>query len=273
MRNDTSTYKNSKIHSQCFGTGERVALCFHGYGESADSFAFLEKYAGTQFRFHAFDLPFHGKTEWKEGLNFSSEDILQICNETPELTDKRMTLIGYSLGGRIALSLFQLIPDKIENVTLMAPDGLKVNFWYWLTTQTSLGNKLFAFTMKHPGWFFSFLKLLNRLGFVNASIFKFVNYYIENKEARDQLYNRWTVFRKIKPSISRIKFLIRKHKTPVQLIYGKYDRIILPVRGKKFQKGIESFCTIKIIPSGHQVLHENHIKEILPALLTTPGNE
>jgi hypothetical protein len=47
----------------------------------------------------------------------------------------------------------------------------------------------------------------------------------------------------------------------------------LPARGKKFQKGIENYCLLKIIHSGHQVLHENHIKEILPALLTTPGND
>jgi pimeloyl-ACP methyl ester carboxylesterase len=266
-------YKNSRVHYQRFGTGNKTALCFHGYGQDIASFSFLEKYAGNDYRFYAIDLPFHGSSESNNGLNFAITDLLNILQEIPGLMDQQITLIGFSLGGRVALSLYEIIPDRIEKLILMAPDGLKVNFWYWLTTQTSLGNKLFAFTMKHPGWFFAFLKLINKLGLVNSSIFKFVNYYIGNKEVRKQLYDRWTAFRKLKPSIAKIKSEIRRHRTSVQLFYGKYDRIILPSRGKKFQKGIENYCSLKIIHSGHQVLHENHIKEILPALLTTPGND
>ena len=121
--------------------------------------------------------------------------------------------------------------------------------------------------MKYPGWFFGFLKVLNKLRLVNASIFKFVNYYIGNKEARQLLYQRWTGLRKLKPDLQRIKNYIRQYKTQTRLIYGKHDRIILPVRGEKFQKGIEEYCTLTVIDSGHQVVHENHVEEILPALL------
>lgn len=267
------SYKNSRIHCRCFGSGKKTALCFHGYGQNADSFIFLEKYAGNDYRFFAIDLPFHGNSEWNDGLNFTTTDLLNILHQIPGLMDQKIILIGFSLGGRVALSLYEAIPDQVEKLILMAPDGLKINFWYWLTTQTILGNKLFAFTMKHPGWFFAFLKLINKLGLVNSSIFKFVNYYIGNKEVRSQLYDRWTAFRKLKPSLAKIKSEILRYKTPVQLIYGKYDRIILPSRGKIFQKGIEDYCSLKIIHSGHQVLHENHIKEILSALPTTPGND
>lgn len=267
------SYKNSRTHYLCFGSGKKIAVCFHGYGQTADTFGFLEKYAGDDYRFYAIDLPFHGKSEWNEGLNFTTTDLLNILQEIPGLLDQEMTLIGFSLGGRVALSLYETIPDQVEKLILMAPDGLKVNFWYWLTTQTSLGNKLFAFTMRYPGWFFAFLKLINKAGLVNSSIFKFVNYYIGNKEVRNQLYDRWTTFRKLKPLLENVKSDIHHYKTSVQLIYGKYDRIILPSRGKRFQKGIGDHCSLKIINSGHQVLHENHIKEILPALLTTTGND
>jgi len=144
---------------------------------------------------------------------------------------------------------------------------LKVNFWYWISTQTWIGNKLFSFSMKNPGWFFTFLKMLNKLGLVNASIFKFVNYYIGNAEARRLLYQRWITLRRLKPDLEKIKLLIWQHKIPTRLVYGKYDRIILPIRGEKFQKGIETFCTVSVINSGHQVVHENHISQLLPALL------
>ena len=269
MTNCEFPYKNSIIGYCRFGNGPHPVICFHGYGEEASSFAFLEKYAGDQFSFFSIDLPYHGRTVWNEGLVFTHRDLEKIVSGilAKEPAGQKLTLVGFSLGGRIALSLYQCIPANVERIVLLAPDGLKINFWYWLSTQTWLGNKLFAFTMKHPGWFFGFLKGINKLGFVNASIFKFVNYYIGDAGIRLLLYERWTSLRKLRPHLHRIRTFIQKHKTLIRLIYGRHDRIILPVRGDNFRKGIEEQSSIKIISSGHQVLQEAHITEIMEALL------
>lgn len=249
-----------------FGSGAMPVVCFHGYGEEGSVFAFLEKNAGDRFTFYSIDLPFHGKTVWREGLKFTITDLRTIVSSI--ITDhSKLTLMGFSLGGRVSLSLFQAMPEMIEKIVLLAPDGLKVNFWYWLSTQTIIGNRFFAFTMKHPGWFFGLLKLMNKVRLVNASIFKFVNFYIGNPEVRKLLYDRWTTLRKLKPFLKKIKVLIKGSNTPVRLVYGKHDRIILSSVGEKFRKGIEEQCILKEIPSGHQVLHEKHEKYILDALL------
>jgi len=278
-------YKTSRISYIRFGSGPKPALCFHGYGEEADSFSFLEEYAGDHYTFLAIDLPFHGHTEWNDGLTCTTSDMMQITAKIlqenslqpgssktmtgteQKLKDQRPFLIGFSLGGRVALSLYEKMPSRIERLVLLAPDGLKVNFWYWLSTRTWIGNKLFSFTMKHPGWFFGFLKLLNKLKLVNTSIFKFVNYYIGDKEVRRLLYARWTTLRKLKPDLEKIKSSVRSNQTQVRLIYGKHDRIILSSVGEKFKKGIEEYCTLSVITSGHQVLQEKYVQEILPALL------
>lgn len=274
MREWQLNYKTSYINCYRFGSGEKIAICFHGYGEDGSTYRFLERCAGDQYSFFSIDLPFHGKTQWNEGLIFTHMDLQHIIMEMLgddthrlETGNLHLSLLGFSLGGRIALSLYQAQPDRIEKLVLLAPDGLKVNFWYWLATQTQLGNNLFAFSMKHPGWFLGFIKLMNRLGVVNSSIFKFVNYYIGNAEVRDLLYKRWTTYRKLKPELHYIKNFIRHNNTPTRLVYGKFDRIILPVRGERFQKGIEEQCTITVINSGHQVLHENHVEGILNALV------
>lgn len=273
MEHRLLAYKNSEVSYYCFGSGPKQVVCFHGYGEEARLYNFLEKYAADQFTFYSIDLPFHGQTKWNEGLNFSHNDLQQIIgtilrevNQQPATSNEKLILLGFSLGGRIALSLYQAQPENVEKLILLAPDGLIVNFWYWFSTQTWIGNKIFSFSMKYPGWFFAFLKMVNKLGLVNASVFKFVNYYIGNKEARELLYQRWTGLRKLKPDLQRIKNLIRQQQTPTRLVYGKYDRITLPVRGEKFKKGIEEFCTVTVIASGHQVLHENHVDGILTAL-------
>jgi pimeloyl-ACP methyl ester carboxylesterase len=265
-------YKQSLISCYRFGKGPQPVVCFHGYAEEGTMYGFLERYAGDQYTFLAIDLPFHGLTQWNEGLAFTHTDLQQIIkalfgrNDLP-LPTSNLTLLGYSLGGRIALSLYQAWPGRIEKLVLLAPDGLKVNRWYRFTTRTFAGRRLFAFTMQHPGWFFGLLQLVNRVGLVNASVFKFVNYYIGDKQARLRLYQRWICLRKLKPDLQRIKNYIRQNKTPVRLLYGQHDRIILPVRGEKFKKGIEAYCTVKIIASGHQVLQEKHAAEITEALL------
>jgi pimeloyl-ACP methyl ester carboxylesterase len=259
-------YRSSQVHYCWFGTGQKLLLCLHGYGECSESFHFLEKYIGTEYTLIGIDLPFHGKTQWNEGLQFSVADRVTIT-ETLHTTycdgNQRITLLGYSMGGRVALQLLQSLSTKIEKTVLLAPDGLKVNFWYWLATQTYIGNRLFGYTMKHPGWFFSLLKAGNKLKLINQSVLKFTRYYINDTTVRRLLYERWTTMRAIKPNLASIKKLIRAHALPVRLLYGQYDRIIRHERGEKFRRGIESFCTLHIIQTGHQVLQEKQVKEII----------
>jgi pimeloyl-ACP methyl ester carboxylesterase len=254
------------MHYCWFGTGPRLLLCLHGYGESEASFHFLEKYISADYTLIAVDLPFHGKTQWQEELQFSVADLVAItetlhakhCNG-----NSRITLLGYSMGGRVALQLLQSLYTKIEKTVLLAPDGLKVNIWYWLATQTWLGNRLFRFTMKHPGWFFTLLQTGNKLKLINQSVLKFTRYYIHDTTVRRLLYERWTCMRAIKPDPGSIKKLIRTYDLKVCLLYGQYDRIIRHERGQKFRSGIESFCTLHIIQTGHQVLQEKYVNEII----------
>ncbi|MBK6936252.1 MAG: alpha/beta hydrolase [Chitinophagaceae bacterium] len=266
------SYGQSVLAYKIFGKGPELVLCFHGYGESAIAFSFLEKHAGDRFTFIAFDLPHHGATKWNDKQNFDPEDLEKIVIHLlniPSLFPNHqssITVLGFSLGGRMALSLYQSMPEKVKKMVLLAPDGLKVNFWYWLATQIWLGNKLFAVTMKHPAWFFTMLKLFNKLKLVNASIFKFVRFYIGDKEARSLLFKRWTSLRHIKPYLPVIKKAIDKNKTATILFYGKHDRIIRSSVGEKFSRGIENNCIVEIIASGHQVLHEKHAAAIAAAL-------
>ena len=234
---------NSVVSYQRFGNGPQPVICFHGYGEQAGVFSFFEKEAGDRFSF----------------------DLLKIID--CETYNRKPVLMGFSLGGRVALSLYEAVPEKFCKLILLAPDGLKINFWYWLSTQTLMGRRIFSFTMKHPGWFFGFLKLMNKLKLVNASIFKFVKYYIDNEEMRTLLYKRWICLRKLKPNLKKIKRAVKETQTPVRLMYGKHDRIILPVVGERFRKGIEDYCTITIIEAGHQVLHNKHVDEIVNLIL------
>ena len=267
---------NSTIHYSVGGSGSRLLICLHGYGESAASFDFLETALGMEYTLLAIDFPFHGETDWKDRLYFEPRDLVEmLLTIAPGLTGDQearqaapapWTLLGYSMGGRIALHLLQLIPEKIGQLVLLAPDGLTMNPWYWLATQTSAGNRLFNFTMAHPQWFFTLLRAANALKWVNPGIYKFTIRYIDDDKVRHELYTRWTTMRGFRPGLARLRDLIRTHNIPIYLFYGRYDRIIRAKRGERFRNGIETQCHLRLLPMGHQLLQPGNLDMIVTAL-------
>ena len=269
MQTSLIRYKESKIHYAFSPIGENLVICFHGYGESCTSFAFLESYLPPAYKLICVDLPYHGGTEWNDGLDFQVKDLVNIIDQickTEGIGEQKFSLIGYSLGGRIALQLLEAIPSQIEKLILLAPDGIKLNFWYWLATQTIIGNRLFKLTMSNPAWFVTFLHCGNRLKLVNPSIHKFVKYYIHDDEVRRELYHRWTGMRKFKPSRSKIRKHIKQYSIPVRLVYGRHDRIIVSTPAEDFIRGLDN-AEIVTLDCGHQVLHSRNAKDIVNAVI------
>lgn len=262
-------FRSSRIHYTCYGAGSSLLFGFHGYGESAQSFAFLETALDRDYTLVAIDMPFHGQTEWKEGLFLEPRDLLAVLEELAAILPvrkERWTFLGYSMGGRVALHLLQLAPEKIGKLVLLAPDGLRMNPWYWLATQTRPGNHLFRFTMRHPGWLFFLLRIGNALHCVNPGIYKFTTRYIDNIKVRQNLYARWTIMRGFRPKPGLLRNIIRSRKIPVRLVYGRYDRIIRAERGQQFRKGIEDLCTLLLLPTGHHLLQTSNLEIIEKAI-------
>ena len=264
MQQLSLAYKSSFIHYYVFGRGAKTLFCFHGYGEDGNSFAFLESHLCSVYTLYALDFPVHGKTQWNEKEPFTPADLIAILQLIHPYDNIKFSLLAYSMGGRAALHLIQEIPMQIEQVALVAPDGLHQNIWYRITTQTSVGNKVFAYTMNKPRWFFSVAGAGGQLKILNKSILKFVHYYLDDEEQRSLLYKRWTFMRKLKPNLAAIKKLCVEKNIKLGFLFGDYDRIILSKRAGIFRntKNIH----IKVINAGHQLMKEKYANEIVALL-------
>lgn len=266
MQNIFLPYKNSRICFGILGTGPSVTICLHGFGENKSSFSLLESPLGSEYTFLCLDLPFHGETEWNEGLLFSAKDFLAVIDKAFQEIGLEMghsfSILSFSLGGRLALWLLEKIPARINRAILLAPDGLHVNFWYWLGTQTLLGNKLFYATMLKPAWFFTLIKIAGNVGMLNTSIIKLVHYYLDDKVGRLLLYKRWTALRKFKPDLQLSKKNIISYNIPVRLVFGSYDQIILEKRSDFF-KNNNNNVKVTVLDAGHQLLKEKYITHII----------
>lgn len=273
MKSEYLIYRSSMIHYVRSGHDGIPLICFHGYGEEATTFGWLAPHLAPGHALIAIDLPFHGRTVWNEDHDMRPDDLMQIvetileASPHPDTPIQRPQLLGYSLGGRIALSLYQLDPAYFQKVVLLAPDGLRMNPWYWFATQTRAGNLFFRFTMQKPGWFFGILRAANKLGLVNSSVFKFVNHYIGDPEVRRSLFQRWTGLRRFRPSLKKIRHAILQQHTPFRLVFGRFDRIIKPGPGQRFCASIANHGRIRTIRSGHQLLQPEHADVIREEIL------
>jgi len=52
----------------------------------------------------------------------------------------------------------------------------------------------------------------------------------------------------------------------VIMIYGRYDKVIQFKTGEKFKRGIEPFCTLNLLETGHSLLHEKNSAAIAALL-------
>jgi len=270
MISSAISYKDSVIYYLKSGWGERILFLFHGYGESAGSFEMLAEKLTDRFTIIAVDLPFHGRTAWNEGSPVKPQEFVDIMDAIAGKESKRLSpwlICGYSMGGRIALTILQLVPERIRHLILLAPDGLKSNGWYWLATHTFLGNRLFKFTMHHPAWFMGVLKTGKRFNLVNQSIYKFSISYLQDARVRMDLYQRWTGLKDFRPSIGKIKKMLMKENIPVDLIYGRFDRIIRYEQADKVRSGIENRTRVTILDAGHQLIHPKTLDAIVKIII------
>ena len=259
MQSRYISYKNSTFHYRKFGNGDKLLFCFHGYGRESDSFYFLQRRLGTIYTIIAIDAPFHGLTNWKDELVVQPRLLVNLINRISNLyhdSQEKFSLLGFSMGGRVALYLTQLVPHRVERLVLIAPDGLSFNFWRWLFSETFIGNKLLAYTIHHAGWALAIINRAENLKVIHRSLADFIRYYIYDEEHRLMLYRRWISMRKFSPRLPKIKQLVRKHSIPVRMLFGAFDRVIPAAGGKRFMQGIEEHASITVVEAGHNLLGE-----------------
>lgn len=258
MQEEKVTYKGNVVAYNKYGSGDDYIVCFHGFGQAGYRWGILEPFLGNRFTLIAFDLPFHGETKWNQRENFTVEKLAEIVKLVLPENLEKFYLLGYSLGGRIALRLLQQIPKQIKKVVLLAPDGLHTNFWYRFATQTIIGRNLFYKSMKNPRLLFSIAKKLKARGAISKGQYDLAEYYVSNETSRMAIYYRWMGTRHFQTDLNLIRSLIAKNHIPVIMAFGKHDKIIVADKGILFTKGLEQYATVKLLDTGHYFLRESY---------------
>src|ERR1035437_6177764 len=119
-----------QLHYLKMGSGKRLLLAFHGYSNDAELYRPLQEYLSKDYTILSFDLPHHGKSKWAEDIQFTKKDLMTMVETLKaEYHVDKVSLLGYSMGGRVCLTILEYMPASIDKVALIATDGLTVNFY------------------------------------------------------------------------------------------------------------------------------------------------
>lgn len=249
-----------------WGKGKTPLLAFHGFSRSHRDYTSFTKNLSAEFTIYAFDLFFHEATtigdRKPDNEPLQPEELETFFeNFLNQIHADKAWLMGYSLGGRIALKLAEIMPERIGGLYLFAPDGLIVNSWYALLSYTAPGRALFRYFIKHNAFFLKMLNLIFRVGLIGEKRKTFVLAHIKSPEMQWQIYNVWTYLRKIEPNIKNLGDILSLNKITVDLFMGKYDRVI-PVKNAKRLKRCYADLKLYVMDCGHIMLTTQIAKSI-----------
>ncbi len=254
-------------HYLKYGAGPGLVLGFHGYGLEAGSFEVLGNVVPVGFTLLAFDLPGHGATDWKGGVFHRQMLATLVLRAMALYGAEKVVLAGYSLGGRVCLTLLELMPEHVSGVLLMAPDGLVPNRLYAFATRTAIGRRLFNAVLNDPGRFIALANLFKSLHLIDASRHKFVLHYLHTAESREQLRMVWAQLADIVPHVHRLQHALRGRAIPIHLFMGRHDRIIPVAHAEHFKK-VFGNVHLHILQKGHRLLDADVAAQVAATLNT-----
>lgn len=256
-----------KLHYVKMGSGTKMLLAFHGYGESAESFRVFEPYLGSAYTILSFDLPHHGGSHWSTDRKLTGEDLYRLVNEvSEEYRVDQVSLMGYSMGGRVCLNILSICPERIDKLMLLATDGLRRNPFYYFFTRTWLGSAIFKFMLNRPDMCVGIANALRAAKLISLTHHKLLKKVVGNKYTRKQLLSTWPAMSLLMTSPSKLRDIVSKHKKPVYIYMGAFDKLLPPRLAHRFSKGLET-VQVFIPQKGHRIFDEHNVREIAQHLL------
>jgi len=271
----TFTYRGITIEYVVYGSGTDTVLCLHGFGREAEDFEVFLPLLKANQRIVAINLLAHGNSVFpKERISRQPLSKTEWCELIAALLQslqtQRFHLIGYSMGGRLAMVLAEQMADKILSMVLMAPDGLKVNLIYRFVSETKFGRVLYRSIIQNVNWLFRLADLLSRLRLLDRKIHRFVHLQLETQAKRQLVYDVWLIHRKLFPTLPTVARNIESNGIPFSLLFGRYDKIIPARLGHRLLKHFTTPKNAVLLDLGHRLLQPAAARHLQDAAMWMP---
>ncbi|MBS1772346.1 MAG: alpha/beta hydrolase [Bacteroidetes bacterium] len=255
-----------QLHYLKSGRGSSLLVMLHGYGNSAEILMPIATHVEEKYTILSLDLPHHGKSLWTDGVYLEpamlDELVEQLCRE---YNVSQISLLGYSMGGRVCLKILEQSPGKVDNVILLASDGLTSNPFYYFLTRMKAGKYLFSSFLSKPERYLPLIKMARKWKIVQQSHYKLAMRYIQEKEDRAFLLKVWPCMSLLLPDYNKLKAICKSNKTKVHVFMGAYDNVIPVSHGHAFEDKMKNI-SLHVVEKGHLLFDEDTIPQIVACL-------
>jgi pimeloyl-ACP methyl ester carboxylesterase len=232
-------------------SGPRAApalLMLHGFGSSLQTWDAWAARLSSSYRVIRFDLPGFGLTGPDPTGNYSdARAVALLAGLMDQLGVARASLIGNSLGGRIAWTFAAAHPQRVDRLVLVSPDGFaSPGFDYNKKPDVPWILRVLPYVLPKP-----MLRLNLQAAYANPRALTealFTRYY---DMMRAPGVRRALIARMSQVMLQDPMPLLRRITAPTLLVWGEQDAMIPHTNAADYQRGI-SDCRLVSLPNvGH----------------------
>ncbi|RXI98380.1 alpha/beta hydrolase [Anaerobacillus alkaliphilus] len=237
----------------------------HGFASSTYTFNRLLPLLERNFSIIAIDLPGFGRSEKSKSFHYSFANYAKLIGECINYFNlNKVTIVGHSMGGQIALYVAKAIPEKINKLILLGSSG------YLQKAKKSL------ICCSYVPFFCHFVKWY--------VLKKDVKEYLHNVFYNKSLITKQHIDEFAKPLAEKdfysslVRLLryregdltseeLREINLPVLLIWGKEDRVVPVHVGNKLVEDLPNATLVTYKEAGHLITEERPT-EVFQQILT-----
>jgi pimeloyl-ACP methyl ester carboxylesterase len=243
---------SSKLHYRVMGNGPKALVAFHGYGQEGHYYDAMARTLQPDYTVYAVDLFFHGQSTLSKADQPLSkrklQEFIQGLLEKEQIG--RFSVMAFSMGGKFALATLEKFHDQMDELYLIAPDGIRTHLLYSLATYPGWLQGIFKGIVLRPTRFFKTLNWLERKKWVSSGLVKFANWQMDSPQKRMRVYRSWTGFSNLSFDIRKIVRILNNSHIEVTVFLGQYDQIISQDRLQEFLNQLERHELV-VLQTGH----------------------
>lgn len=223
-------------------------LMLHGFGSSLHTWDRWAQALAAQHRVIRLDLPGSGLSLPDPAGDYSDARALALLQALlDQLGMDRISIVGHSMGGRIAWTLAARHPERVHKLVLVAPDGFaSPRFDYGQSVEVPAALTVMRYVLPRP-----LLKMNLQAAYAQAETLdeELVSRYhdlIRAPGAREAMLARLrqTVLVRPEPLLAQIR-------APTLLLWGELDRMIPITNAQDYLQALPGSRLVRLPDTGH----------------------
>jgi len=207
------------------------------------------------YRVIRLDLPGFGLTGASPGHDYSdTADVERVKDFLNAMGVNQSTVIGHSMGGKIAWNFASLYPQQVQRLILVAPDGFPIR-------GQALGKKPYDVGLIGDVIQFVMPKFLVKMSLEPA--------FFDASELSDHLLNRYydllrapsvrqAILQRMRQTVTTDPVeRLKKITAPTLLLWGQRDQMIPSANSEDYAKVLSHSQTVVLPRAGHLLQEEN----------------